>query len=170
MKYGLKHRIIGAVILLSLAVIFLPIILDGGQRPALPQTTSAIPAQPPKPEIKVKIPEPIPTPAPIVKTPEREQWQAGLTENNTLAAWTLQAATFKDEANALSLRDRLRKVGLKSYVRNRQTFYVVYVGPVADPQKAEQLKARLKKELGISALMMSYDPMVDVRDKKVITQ
>lgn len=169
MKYGLKHRIIGAIILLSLTVIFLPILLDGGQRPALPQTTSAIPAPPPKPEIKVKIPEPIPTPAPIIKTPAREQWQAGLTDNNALAAWTLQAASFKDEANALVLRDKLRTAGFKSYVRNRQTFYVVYVGPVADPQKAEQLKTRLKSELGISALMISYDPMADVRNQKAET-
>ncbi|OOV88298.1 SPOR domain-containing protein [Oceanospirillum linum] len=163
MKYGLKHRIIGAIILLSLAVIFLPIILDGGERPQLSQTTTPIPAAPPKPEIRVHEPvakEPVDI---VKKAPERGQWQSGLSERHTLAAWTLQAASFKDKNNAIKLRDRIRAKSIRSYVRERTPYFVVYAGPFADPGKADQVKAALKDGFGIKALMVSYDPMSDVR-------
>lgn len=163
MKYGLKHRIIGAIILLSLAVVFLPILLDGGERPQLPQTTSPIPASPPKPELKVREPEPQTKPSIVQAAPERDQWQSGLTERHNLAAWTLQAASFKEEANATKLRDRIRDKSIRAYVRHREPYYVVYAGPFADPNKAEQTKAALNKHFRIKALLMDYDPMADVR-------
>lgn len=162
-KYGLKHRIIGAIILLSLAVIFLPILLDGGERPQLPQTTTPIPAPPPKPELKVREPEPQPLERIVKDAPEREQWQSGLTERHNLAAWTLQAASFKDEANALKLRDRIRAKSIRSYVREREPYFVVYAGPFSDPKRAEQTKASLLKEFGVKALMVDYDPMAELR-------
>lgn len=163
MKYGLKHRIIGAIILLSLAVIFLPIVLDGGERPQLPQTTTPIPAAPPKPEIKVREPAPEKQTSIVKEAPKREQWQSGLTEQHTLATWTLQSATFKDEANAVRLRDKIRAKSIRSYVRQRSPYFVVYAGPFADPKKAEEAKSRLKTDFGIKALMVRYDPMSDVR-------
>ncbi len=163
MKYGLKHRIIGAIILLSLAVIFLPIMLDGGERPQLPQTTTPIPAPPPKPEIRVREPVPEERPDIVKEAPPRDQWQSGLTERHTLAAWTLQAASFKEEVNAIKLRDRIRAKSIRSYVRERAPYFVVYAGPFADPKKADQVKASLKTGFGIKALMVSYDPMADVR-------
>lgn len=163
MKYGLKHRIIGAIILLSLAIIFLPMLLDGGERPQLPQTTTPIPAPPPKPELKVHEPEPEPQQRIVKDAPERDQWQSGLTERHNLAAWTLQAASFKAENNALRLRDRLRAGSVRAYVRYREPYYVVYAGPFADPDKAEQVKSRLRSGFGIKALLMDYDPMADLR-------
>jgi len=163
-KYGLKHRIIGAIILLSLAVIFLPILLDGGARPQLPQTTTPIPAAPPKPELKVREPEPKEMPSIVKPAPTRDKWQSGLTERHDLAAWTLQAASFKDESNALKLRDRIRGKEIRSYVRERPPFFVVYAGPFSDPKRAEQTKMQLKDLFGIKSLLMDYDPMADVRE------
>lgn len=163
MKYGLKHRIIGATIVVSIAVIFLPILLDGGQRPALPQTTSPIPETPPKPDIKVATPSPDDVKIDRqASTTEDGHWQSALTERNTLAAWTLQAASFKTEDNALRLRDRFRKVDIRSYVRKKKAYYVVYAGPFTDTEKAKQTKQRLKKEFSVSAIMVKYDPMADV--------
>ncbi len=165
MKYGLKHRIIGAIIVVSMAVIFLPILLDGGQRPQLSQTTTAIPAAPDKPDIKVKTPTPAENREAIIDDmPKRKNWQSGLTDRNTLASWTLQSASFKAEPYAIRLRDRLRKAGLRSYVRQKQAYFVVYSGPYTDPNKAKQIKQRLKKEFSISAIMVSYDAMADVRE------
>lgn len=163
MKYGLKHRIIGAIILLSLAVIFLPIMLDGGERPQLPQTTTPIPAPPAKPDIKVREPVPEERPSIVKSAPEREQWQSGLTERHTLATWTLQAASFKDEANAIALRDRIRAQSIRSYVRERGPYFVVYAGPFADPKKAQDVKSDLLSRFGIKSLLVSYDPMADLR-------
>jgi len=163
-KYSLKHRIIGAIIVVSIAVIFLPILLDGGQRPQLAQTTTAIPDAPEKPEIKIKQPFAKDSSEVIGEDmPKRKNWQSGLTDRNTLASWTLQAASFKAEPYALRLRDRLRKAGFRSYVRQKQAFFVVYSGPFTDPNKAKQIKLRLKKEFSISAIMVSYDAMADVR-------
>jgi len=162
-KYGLKHRIIGAIILLSLAVIFLPISLDGGERPLLPQTNTPIPAPPPKPELKVREPRPRQEPSIVQSAPEREQGKSGLTERHNLAAWTLQAASFKEENNALKLRDRIRNKGIRSYVRKRSPYFVVYAGPFADPKKAKETEKQLKNLFGIKSLLMDYDPMADVR-------
>ncbi|MBB1487040.1 SPOR domain-containing protein [Oceanospirillum sediminis] len=165
MKYGLKHRIIGAVILISVAVIFLPVLLDGGQRPQLVQTTTPIPAPPPDAEIKVEQPaDPGRTPSIETGEPERENWQSGLTDQKKLAAWTLQAASFKTEDNAAGMRDKLRKSDIRSYIRQRKDYFVVYAGPFADSDAANEVKARLKKEFSVSALMVRYDPMADVRN------
>ncbi|MFP5350021.1 MAG: SPOR domain-containing protein [Gammaproteobacteria bacterium] len=65
-----KHRIIGAVIIVSLAVIFVPMILD---RPSTPPDTSSV-SQIPVPasdaENKVVV-TPVPPPAPKQSTPEK---------------------------------------------------------------------------------------------------
>lgn len=165
MKYGLKQRIIGAILVVSIAIIFLPILLDGGQRPTLPQTTTPIPDAPEKPDIKVSTPSPddVET-ARQAQMTEDGRWKSALTERNTLAAWTLQAASFKTEDNALRLRDRFRKVDIRSYVRKKKAYYVVYAGPFADTEKAKKTKQRLKKEFSVSAIMVKYDPMADVRN------
>lgn len=163
MKYGLKHRIIGAIILLSLAVIFLPILLDGGERPQLPQTTRPIPEAPSKPDVRVKAPQPESRPDIVDQAPERNQWQSGLTERHNLAAWTLQAASFKEEANAEKLRDRIRNAGIRAYVRHREPYYVVYAGPFADPDRARNTQKELESRFRLKSLMMDFDPMADVR-------
>ncbi|WP_028300384.1 SPOR domain-containing protein [Oceanospirillum beijerinckii] len=165
MKYGLKQRIIGAILVVSIAVIFLPILLDGGQRPPLSQTTTPIPDAPDKPSIKVAAPDPDDVDTDRqAKATEEDHGKSALTERNTLAAWTLQAASFKTEDNALRLRDRFRKVDIRSYVRKNKAYYVVYAGPFADTEKAAKTKQRLKTEFSVSAIMVRYDPMADVRN------
>lgn len=165
MKYGLKHRIIGAVILVSVAVIVLPIMLDGGQRPALPQTTTPIPAPPPEPELRVAEPaDPGASVSSGSASQKREHWQSGLTDEKKLAVWTLQAASYKSEANAAAFRDKLRQKNIRSYTQQSgNNYFVVFAGPFADPEGANKVRTLLKKEFGVTALMVRYDPMADVR-------
>ena len=66
---GLKQRIIGALVLVSLAVIFVPMLFD---EPHSERTSSSIkiPEEPPFPEVDA--PEPVPSDAPAYRLEEQE--------------------------------------------------------------------------------------------------
>ncbi len=76
-KHAFKQRIIGAIVLVALAVIFIPILLPGHRDLGFIETESHIPAKPAELEnLKVlELEKPIPAPAPreIVRTPIDEQ-------------------------------------------------------------------------------------------------
>ncbi len=215
----LKRRLLGAAVLIALAVIFLPLLLDGsgsesrfrrveqlrteppriigsdGQveqqsQPATPvvtQTPSVQAQKPvdvePKPTPSVS-PEPAPvetiveeTPEPAAKPPvkaeaaapapkpveqaaktqPRQQASSQITE---LSAWVVQAGSFSDEINALSLRDKLRAAGYPSFVsladKAGAPLYRVKVGPVTDRLKAENNQREIERLIGQQALIRQY--------------
>ena len=76
-KHAFKQRIIGAIVLVALAVIFIPILLPGHRDLGFSDTESHIPAKPDELEnLKVlELEKPLPAPAPreIVRTPIDER-------------------------------------------------------------------------------------------------
>jgi DedD protein len=74
--------------------------------------------------------------------------------------WIIQAGSFREETNAVVLRDKLREAGFDAYaertVGDNGTWWRVRVGPVGDRGGAERLKGRLESELRTGALLMSY--------------
>jgi len=76
------------------------------------------------------------------------------------AGWIIQAGSFREETNAVVLRDKLREAGFDAYaertVGDNGTWWRVRVGPVGDRSGAERLKRRLESELRTAALLMSY--------------
>jgi DedD protein len=74
--------------------------------------------------------------------------------------WIIQAGSFREETNAVVLRDKLREAGFDAYaertVGDNGTWWRVRVGPVGDRGGAERLKRRLESELRTAALLMSY--------------
>ena len=144
-KHLLKRRIIGAAVLVGLAVIFIPMILSGG-RDEMPIFGSNIPDKPkaienlksieiPRPvvlekpdEIRLPVDERIP-PAKI----EREQgtkdikeepgkiskFVSGLTDSKKSTspkAWAVQLGSFANRNNALALQKKLRKNKFPAFV------------------------------------------------------
>lgn len=76
-KHAFKQRIIGAIVLIALAVIFIPILLPGHRDLGFSDTESHIPAKPDELEnlkvLELEKPLPAPTPREIVRIPIDER-------------------------------------------------------------------------------------------------
>ena len=76
-----------------------------------------------------------------------------------LTAWVVQAGSFNDQANAVAVRDRLRRGGFASFVRDRETVtepFRVLVGPMISEESANVARQRVVELLGVEALVMTY--------------
>jgi DedD protein len=71
-------------------------------------------------------------------------------------AWTLQLASFKDEANARALRKQLIGAGYKVYTQRQTDIYRVYVGPELKKERLESLKENLKGEYGLDGMIIRF--------------
>lgn len=144
MQIGLKERLIGAVVLVVLAVIIIPWVLKGGSSPsttvsqplALPQATSVSPAQtyhmalsgpaaagsslPANSAATQLSPAPVSTPTqqPETKPAPSPVASAPMSSPHTAAAgkWAVQAGSYGSERNALAVEHKLVKRGFHAYI------------------------------------------------------
>ncbi|QEQ96963.1 SPOR domain-containing protein [Neptunomonas concharum] len=79
-----------------------------------------------------------------------------LDEQNVPVAWTLQLASFKDEANARALRKQLMDSGHKVYTRKTADLFKVYVGPDLQKARLESLKEGLKNDFGLDGIIVRF--------------
>ncbi len=76
-----------------------------------------------------------------------------------LTAWVVQAGSFSEQDNAVAIRDRLRRAGFASFVRDRETEtepYRVLVGPMISEDSANAARRRVADLLGVGALVHTY--------------
>ena len=149
MNDGLKQRIVGALVLVALGIIFIPVIFDKERIVPVDRTTQ-IPAQPDL--VMLPLPDPPVAPNPVdieIAQPISGSFQAESTDehdsevnddsahdqatihtdssvvrdkNSDLAtAWVLRVASFKAEDRAKRLRDELIDLGYKSYINSVDT-------------------------------------------------
>jgi len=198
----LRQRLWGATIIIALAVIFLPLLLDGsgsesqfrrveqlreepprvinvdGTRETVAVPTSGGTAQdswwertkrrflekPPEENIAERsFADPAQaqaeeTPTILEPTTVNPVDNAVLSENSSIRAWVVQAGGFGDEANALAVRDRLRRAGYPSFVTlsDDGTVFRVRVGPMIDKNQASNVQKNVMELLGREALVMPY--------------
>jgi len=163
---SLQQRLLGAILLIALGVIFIPVLLDGAGYKSRQQRDIEIPPRPvfpPMEEVALKpaVPTHIeqeqnkPTPPSVAVAPPPE--------HETVpppAAFTLQVATFSKEAAAVALRDKLRKKGHTAYVDStsgsKGTRYRVRIGPELEMARLEKLKARILKEEKLDGYIANY--------------
>lgn len=139
----LKQRLLGAVVLVALAVIFIPMLLSGGRDIEMPVFGSNVPERSPeianiehidieetqKKELKPVNPKSIPiadgVPEPkIVKEEEKSAITdtiANLTKDEKKpvikeTVWAVQVGSFNNRSNALGLKDKLRKKNVHAFV------------------------------------------------------
>lgn len=174
MNEKLKKRLVGAVVLVSLAIIFIPMMLDGGERSSMPLFGSnipekpdyqfeplEIPLQPVAPiaeERPVLIDKPEPTPAAIATAPA----PAARVEEPPLTAptpaptkpaaqsdqvaWVVQVGSFAQSDNALALRDKLRAKGFTAFVEKLGTDSgTVYRVRIGPELKRESAEEQLQR-------------------------
>ena len=146
MKQGTKQRVVGTIVIVSLALIFLPIIFDG-QGSHQTQTASRIPEQPVVPIL----PEPQQSRPVIISDadlvaietkPESElvtkTTEEGISDPIEVSAsesaftrdiptlnpaglpngWSIRLGSFSEASNASDLMQRLQTAGYKAYIRD----------------------------------------------------
>lgn len=144
MNEQLKKRLVGAIVLVALAVIFVPMLLEGDKRSDTPQFGSNVPDAPERGSGMVDIPLQVPPPpayapmvverelplppasepvaaAPLAKpvTPVQPVKPAAVASPAKPAgaeSWAVQVGSFSAQANASGLRDSLRSKGYPAYV------------------------------------------------------
>ena len=142
----IKQRIIGAIVLVSLGVIFIPMILSGRGEQSMPLFGSPIPPKPdnivnikvlefenipkpPEPQTEIRTPvdqynnkddKPVVAPVkPVAKEEVKEKLpvvKPATNENKSLKAWVVQVGSFSNRKNALALKEKLVKKGFRAFV------------------------------------------------------
>ncbi len=171
MEKSLQQRLIGAILLVALGVIFIPVLLDGSGFKSRHSRSIEMPPEPEYPplsEIKLKPVEP----AEVTKKPVKDKLvivasQTAKTKpekktelNKSLKAFALQVSTVKVKDNAYKLRDKLRKAGYTAYVetyhKGGQPVYRVRIGPELDRARLEKMKQRIKQEQGLDGFIVNH--------------
>lgn len=153
MDKALQQRLLGAVILAALLVIFVPEWLDGaGHKSRYPQHI----------EMRAK-----PVFQPMQEMPSASPQEAKKTPlivtnriRSSVHAWALQVGSFKDRANAQALKDRLIGEGFPAYVdalkTAKKTSYRVRIGPALDRSRVKKLQQKVLKEEKLKGMIVIH--------------
>ena len=161
MKQGTKQRIVGTIVIASLALIFLPIMFDG-QGSHQTQPASRIPEQPvvpilPEPQqsrpviisdVDLVVTETKPEPERVTKTIEESASdlievsasESGFTRDIPILnsaglpnGWSIRLGSFSEASNATNLMQRLQTAGYKAYIRDIDSEQVELTGVFVGP-------------------------------------
>lgn len=179
MHDGLKQRLIGAIVLLALAVIFVPVIFDRGQVKPVDRT-SRIPDAPvitpvtvPEPEVTIAI-DPAPPvddifqPEEVVQEPvqapatEPVVEQPGLDAQGLPNAWTLQVASYRSAERAAEMEKLLREQGYSAYTRvirsDQGEMTRLFVGPKLDKSTLLKEQKEIEEQFKVSTMVLQFKP------------
>ena len=165
----LKQRLIGALVLVVAAVVFLPMLLSGQdetvsvevQAPQQPEMSS----QPIAPAAPIELPEP----EPVAGIPETEVIpmlvEEGLSEAPAVVTppgdWVIQLGSFSAAANADGFKEKLVEQGYNAYTvaatADGKAITRVYVGPVLDRASANRLRDELERRQGAKGFVVAFD-------------
>ncbi len=179
---GLKQRMVGALVLVALAVIFLPmlfsrpdeqrqVVVDAPVMPSMPAMPeqSVVPVEVPEPE---PIPEPPQSPQaeaelaavpaePVVAAPpqaESAKPVSHLDANSLPVSWSVQLASLSSRERAIELQQRLRAQGYNAYVRSVDGMNRVFVGPVIERAEANRLRDQLNRQQKLNGFIVRFQP------------
>ena len=172
MDEKLKQRLTGAVILTSLAIILLPLLLDGTEGGRATIATS-MPA-PPKIDIEdvtvqdimrkieqmekaseARLPKEV-----VDETNYDAATDHTLDKNQLPVSWSLQLGSFQKEGNATRLRAQLRGENYRSYILHANTndgeTYRVFVGPSSSKETLVQMNQEIEVKLKLKGRIARY--------------
>ncbi len=173
----LKQRLVGAAMIVALAVVLVPMILDGAGLhviPDIPETPKYVSQTLPK-TIRVNHHQlPRPTAQQPVSTHKRPAATVGTAVPENRAGsrpvdggaakktrqWVVQVASFRNRENARVLRRRLRQAGFKVFVqrtggRGNRAVYRVRIGPEQDRARLKEILERLKQHARLSGYVVT---------------
>lgn len=174
MNQGAKQRVVGTIVLLALALIFLPLVLDGDGN-YQPTITSRIPDTPivdfmPEPAAERPVidadrfPQPPPTVVPevsdpaaiadrepvqeseeVIQEPQELTLEPALDERALPEGWSVRLGVFSNPTNAVNLTRRLLDAGYRAYSQEIQGAQGLVTGVFVGP-RVERAEANLLKE------------------------
>lgn len=179
MSSQVQNRIVGSVILIALAVIILPELLDG--KPLQEQQQfETIPLQP---EVEVQelevsdidddgfvgvpaLPDTLEITADDAEQPQQpvaeRQRPAPQQSNLEQPGWQVQLGAFRNQASADQLVTTLQQAGYSAYreavVVNGQTVHKLLVGPLLSKQEAEALLPELLQATQLKGTVIRFEP------------
>ena len=162
MEAPLQQRIVGAIVLVTLGVIFIPALLDGSGYKSRQVQDIEIKDKPTFPPLSQKKLKPIPTPLEKIEVSQTKALKPALKQANKkpIKSFALQVGTFATAENAEKLRDRLRKAGYTTFVHKAQskgkTSYKVRVGPELEYSVLEKIKKDVKKHQKIDGYIVNH--------------
>jgi DedD protein len=178
----LKQRLVGAIVIIALGVVFWPVVFVDAERQAM-DLTSQVPPMPTMKHSRIAAPERLDTVEPVSASavivlhdapPEIVTSAASDTETSTAEpgpalddagipiAWVLQVVSVSKIEKADALVQELIDADYKAYhrplKRGQETLYRIYVGPVFDRNQLQKTKQQVDKRLKVDAIIARYLP------------
>lgn len=156
-KTHLKQRIIGAIVLVGMAVIFLPMLMQETRGPVV--NLNKIPTVP------------IQSNAQTIKPIPPVALQNATQQTPATTAWTLQLGAFAQSVNASKLLAKLQRAGYPAYAINQKTaegnIMRVYVGPEVNRVKLQREAKKLADNLNLKGTIVRYQTITNnIQDGK----
>ena len=147
-----RRRLIGAVTLVVLAVVFVPMVLDSEPRPKrneaaleIPSKESVKPLPPPVPAKAVTPEKTVTSGETGTQKPSAEAVPAPKAEATPkLEGFAVQVGAFRDEDKLKQAREKLAAAGLAHYVERRGDLNRLRAGPYPTREAAEKALATVK--------------------------
>jgi DedD protein len=174
---GLKQRLVGAIAIFALAVIFLPVLFDrdpiepvnqSSEIPPPPEIVSIKIDQPVKPEVGDLAPDPETMYEPTLpdhsdpSTANAAAEAPGLNAAGVPMAWVLQVASLKELSRAERLRDSLLEKKFPAFLRKGDSkngvIYRVYVGPKLDKASLIKEKGKIDAMFNLETVVLEFKP------------
>src|SRR5581483_3864258 len=182
-EFDPKHRIIGAIVVVALAVIFVPMILSQREAPSEAPAPANAPSGQTTEENKVaitRVPPPPPAltdpvkPIPAVSAPPApEPAKTAAAESKPAApaakspaptapssGWVVQVGTFSNTANAARLEQKLRADGQPVRAEHVQLdsgkAVRLRVGPYRDRASAVKAQEHIQKDVGVKGVVLAF--------------
>ena len=174
---ALKYRIVGAAVLLSLAVIFIPMVLDGSGQDSVTKIDMEMPPEPKiifSEEVLPKDLSPKPSQDTVTSTHPQQSIDADPINNvvpevvvsdktgSELMSWVVQVGAFGEREKATSMQKQLEKAGYDALVEvgsnKGKEYYRVKVGPLISQDVATQTRDKLRKELKLETAFVTRHP------------
>ncbi|MDW3095153.1 MAG: SPOR domain-containing protein [Gammaproteobacteria bacterium] len=177
MDSTLKYRIVGATVLLSLAVIFIPMILDGSGQESVTKIDMEMPPEPTlvfsdELDSQVQTPAPEHTYSGQDTTASHQDTDAAnnivpevvvsADTKSELLSWVVQVGAFGEKTKALAMQKQLVDAGYDALVEvgsnNGKDYYRVKVGPVISQDEATKIRDSLRKKMKLEAAFVTRHP------------
>jgi len=162
MEAPLQQRIVGAIVLVTLGVIFIPALLDGSGYKSRQVKDIKIREKPEFPPLTQRKVKPIATPLQANKKAQLKQQQADPKQvhKKPVKSFALQVGTFGSNENAEKMREQMHKAGYSAFVHKSigkgKTTYKVRIGPELDRSVLDKIKAKLKKSKKIDGYIVNH--------------
>lgn len=179
MNQALKQRLVGALVLIALGIIFLPSIFNGGR----PEQTELLKEVPPAPEVAMlELQEPIRGESFIQESPrnvtqlyalepkttqgekqvvENPPQQPKLDSKGLPEAWVLQVASLGDTKKAEELKKALQvknyKAFTRSITRDNKKIVRVMIGPEIDANKLATIKKAVDRDFKVKSIVVKFE-------------